>query len=558
MSISVSHKMLAVAYIGQPITLWDLEHDTHYGSCGKKLSNGETSTHHVTSLVFNPNQSIELLAASYLDGELVLMEPFADKVLESLRADCHTLAASPDGRMLAGGAGSGTIRIYEFDTLKLLYQVKSSDFYIRQISFSRDGLRFADIRGCQCNIWEPPVLLRDSVHDDSSECTSRSVVEAVSVDTGVKITAMALHAKGEAVFCGKNDGAVCIYDLKTGTQVRTLYRHKSPVRILSWWPERDVLISIDASNRIFAWKLERMQKEGWVASRKVFQSRLDCGSSIMQLLPGNAVGRFILSTRDSDHLWTIDGQQMKERTSPDKLGMRKWIQHPESPLHMICFEGTTARTYSWTDWMEIASMVLEPEVVGLQLKNVKPYRVGHRWRVLLDMSELDGSADTCSLQVLDAVSLVIENKSIAITTGIPEIVEDVKNVDMTRVMGEVTSTPATILVSNTKLAELARRVSHIIRLLDSGKVVFLDTNSWVCSTDLEDMESGKSLSYRRHFFVPYDWFSGTRALTCGVSERDVVFARNYDVAIVRNGLEYAEVVTCNSVTKSKGLLTVPA
>jgi hypothetical protein len=46
-----------------------------------------------------------------------------------------------------------------------------------------------------------------------------------------------------------------------------------------------------------------------------------------------------------------------------------------------------------------------------------------------------------------------------------------------------------------------------------------------------------------------------------VSARDVIFARNDDVAIVRNGLEYAEMVhadTYNSVIMSKGLPTIPA
>lgn len=46
-SIAVSHKLVAIAYNGRPITLWDLEEDGLYGSCGKKLAGGETSTHMV-------------------------------------------------------------------------------------------------------------------------------------------------------------------------------------------------------------------------------------------------------------------------------------------------------------------------------------------------------------------------------------------------------------------------------------------------------------------------------------------------------------------------------
>jgi hypothetical protein len=83
---------------------------------------------------------------------VILLDPFADQESEKFRANCHTLAASADGRLLAGGAGSGIVQIYEFDTLKLLYQIESSDFHIKQIAFSRDNLHFLDIRGSQCNI----------------------------------------------------------------------------------------------------------------------------------------------------------------------------------------------------------------------------------------------------------------------------------------------------------------------------------------------------------------------------------------------------------------------
>jgi WD40 repeat protein len=231
--ITVDHKMLAVAYSGRPIMLWDLEGNTYYGGCGKKLGSGETSTHMVTALVFNPNPNIGLLAASYLDGELVLLDPFSDQELESFRAGCQTLAASPDGRLLAGGAGGGIIQIYEFDTLMLLYRVTSSNFYIRQLAFSRDNLRVSDVRGSQCNVWEPVVLLRDSVNDHSSDATLTPMVDVVASDARVKISAIVLHPKGDFVFCGKDDGSVTLYDLKTGAEVRTLYRHKALVRIFS-------------------------------------------------------------------------------------------------------------------------------------------------------------------------------------------------------------------------------------------------------------------------------------------------------------------------------------
>jgi WD40 repeat protein len=234
LTLSPSQGMLAVAYSGQPITLWDMEEDAFAGSCGKRLSSGKTCTHMVVALAFNPNPNIGLLAAAYLDGDLVLLDPFADQQLECFRANCQTLAASPNGRLLAAGGADGIIHVYEFDTFKLLYRVKSANSYIKQVVFARDSLRLADIRGAQCTVWEPEALLRDSISNDSSETnqTSTSIVETVVLDAKAKVTAMVTHPTAKVIFCGKDDGTVVLYNRETAAPIKTLYSHKSHVRLL--------------------------------------------------------------------------------------------------------------------------------------------------------------------------------------------------------------------------------------------------------------------------------------------------------------------------------------
>ncbi|KAK4691880.1 protein SERAC1, partial [Lecanoromycetidae sp. Uapishka_2] len=537
-SVAVSHKMLAVAYSGRPIMLWDLEGDMYYGDCGKKLDGGETSTHVVTALVFNPNPNIHLLAASYLDGELVLLDPFNDQELESFRGNCHTLAASPDGRLLAGGAGSGVIQVYEFDTLNLLYRVQSSNFYIKQLAFSRDSLRFSDIRGSHCNVWEPAVLLRESVGDDSSAGTSTSMIDVVALDSKVKISAMVLHPTDDTVFCGKDDGSVCLYHVKTGAELRTLYRHKSLVRLLSWWPQINVIMSVDISNGLLAWNLQKSQKEGWVAEKVHFQSRLDCGSSIVQVLPGEAAGKFILSTHKSDHLWSIDGKQVDERIYMDRPGIRKWIQHQQSPRHMICIEGAAARIYAWEDWSEVATVHLAADLSGLQPKSIIPYMSGSRQQLLLELSELDGSPDTRVLHLFDAASFSVEH--FAVDEASSEVAKGTEDAERLSVQKESAAAAAvsTPLLSP-QLAALTLSIAHVVGFSSANRLVFLDNRSWICSADLEGLSHGP-VSYSRHFFVPYDWFAGTRDVLCAVAHRDVLFARNDNVAIVKGGLEYAE------------------
>ncbi|RJE21000.1 WD40 [Aspergillus sclerotialis] len=506
-SISPGHQMLAAAYSGRPIVLWDLEQDTYYGSCGKKLPDGQTSTHIVTALIFNPNPSVEIIAASYLDGELILLDPFDDHVLASSRAHCHTLAASPDGRLLAGAAGSGTIHIYEFDTLRLMYQVESSNIHIKQLSFSKDGLHFLDIRGSQCNVWEPASLVRDLVSDSCSESTpTGSLTEAISTDTKVKITAMAVHHGGEVVFCGKNDGSVSLYDLKTTTQVRTLYRHRSSVRILSLFRQSEIIMSIDVSNAVHAWSLKKTE-EGFVTDDLHFESRLESRRAIIQAFPSVISRQFILSTAESDHLWNLDGKEESRMYSNNSNTSQTsqpahWVKHPQSASHVIRLDNTRARVYSWEHWTETTSALLPYFEAGI-LKTVTPFTEQKHY-LLLGYS-LNGS-NALHFNVLDADML-----------NTPNVEEELH-----------------ILLT------FKSNVAHIIGIINSSRLLFIDTTSWVCSLDLNSQPEVAGYSYTRHFFLPYEWLAGKRDVICALVQRDVLIARNDEVAIIRGGLEYGE------------------
>ncbi|PYH64510.1 NACHT and WD domain protein [Aspergillus vadensis CBS 113365] len=532
-SISVGHQMMAVAYSRRPIILWDLQEDAYYGSCGKKHASGETSRHMVTALIFNPNPSIERLVVAYLDGELTLVDPFQDEVLVSFRANCQTLAASPDGRLLAGGVGSGIIQIYDFETLTLLYRVESTKSYIKELAFSPDSLRLADIRGTECNIWEPAILLGDSGGDGSSQVTSDTLVETVATETRVKITALTVDVQEDAVFCSKSDGSVCLYNMRSGNEIRTLYRHKISVHALGWLPKAKLLLSIDVSNRILGWRLKKSPTEGWLSDEVLFRSRLDCGHAITQALASDVAGKFILSTRGSDHLWSIGGHQLDMRKYSSRPGIRKWLQHHDSEEHVICFEGATARIYTWSDWTEVAIVEVQIDLDGLQIKNAFPCTSARKQRILLELSELDGPAKTCRLYLLDA-------KAFAVCNGDKPDSPKAKCAGQkdTLLENKLTHTDRTsnqCLIN--RVATLSKYIANCIGVTASSKVVFLDTHSWVCTADLDTPEDSKEL-YVRHFFVPYDWFSGSRHIISTLARRDVLMARKSDLAVIKGGLEY--------------------
>ena len=298
--------------------------------------------------------------------------------------------------------------------------------------------------------------------------------------------------------------------------------------------------------------------DGWLR-RYYFSLAWTAESLIIQVLPGEAAGKFILSTRESDHLWSINGQHKDARTYSDRPRIRKWIQHQQSPLHMICIEDAAACIYAWSDWSEVASVSLTTDLTGLQLKSVTPYMSGHRRRILLELSELDGSTDTRRLHLLDAASLSIENNPAEEAGSEAVIVR--KHADTVSIREETTPVAISDPLLGPELAALAQHVAHVVGIGDAGRLIFLDTHSWVCSADLEGLDND-SVSYSRHFFVPYDWFLGTRDVICAVAQRDVLFARNNDIAISKGGLEYVEKVNVEvegAETKgTKGLLAVLA
>ena len=488
----------------------------------------------VTAIVLNPNPNIELLATSYLDGDMVLLDPFNDQQLKCFRANCHTLAASPDGRLLAGGGG-GVVHIYEFDTLRLLYRIKSLNIYIKQLAFSADSLHLCDIRGSHCNVWEPADLLRGSVSHDSSESTSTSVVEILTPETKIRICAMQLHPKAEMIFCGKVDGSVALYDFKTGAEMRTLYCHKCLVRAITWWNKSDTIMTVDASNGIIAWSLKKLPRGGWVTETLLFQSRLHCENSIIQLLPGEEANKFILSTRHSDHLWSINGRQQDAKTYPERPEVRKWVHHHQSEQHMVCIGQAVAHICSWKDWSEIFSVNLAADSSRLELKSVIPFMSILRPCFLLEMSELDGPTNTRALYLFGALPLTVENS----TTS--EVVSEVRPSQKDSKEAISVVVDVSTLILSPQLTMLAPCIAHILGHRDAKQLIFLDTKSWVCSVDLENLSCGTT-TYSRHFFVPYEWFAGTRDLVGAVIQRDVIFARNDEVAIIRGGLQYAEIV----------------
>ncbi|KAL8729452.1 MAG: hypothetical protein Q9166_004700 [cf. Caloplaca sp. 2 TL-2023] len=198
----------------RPTNLWDLESKSYIGQFHKSAPDVYPGPL-LVAMVFNPNPDINLAAASYQDGDLVVFDLWNQRQHAITETNAHILAASSDGATLATGDGIGTIQ-------------------------------------------EPSAIVRQTVDGDgSSEYCSEDVVgdaETVEIqlwDDSQAITAMVGDGT-DFLFCGKENGAVVIYEAKTGQQTQELYRHaaNATILLLEWNHQANILASIDRSSRV--------------------------------------------------------------------------------------------------------------------------------------------------------------------------------------------------------------------------------------------------------------------------------------------------------------------
>lgn len=530
-SISPDLKVLAVAYRGRPPGLWSLENDVKMGTCEKQALS-------VAQILFNPNPSVELLAVTYQDGELALFKTWNQEEVASVSGDAYTMAATPDGRTVATGDMLGTIKLWDFESLHLLYCIKSPDYEIRSLAFSGDGLRLFDLRDSKSKVWEPSALVRKTMSDDSSISESASGNEAATTvgDYGetIAITVMLVSPTADCVFLGKDDGTVHCYDITSGTLTQ-LYSHRFGVlpTIISWNPEAMLIATADASSTLVVWRLERQQHAGaaWKAKSRILQLSWQAPIRELSLSPG---GSYLLLHDDPNvNLLRLSEPQSDARP----------LQLPD---HVLISRLTWYKSSTGQDMLLAAAENGHLLASTLHNNSGQPSLSANSDILLLDPKS-EAISQTIKKIVLTPTQefLLVEFEDEG-----PHQAWDAARILVYEVRGLTTS--------GTGSQELKRRISPVLLLksLDvrsflgfcGTKVVFLDRNLWVRSYDLALVTTGgggqdsivgadKAL---RHFFIPFEFVGGNNDVDAAVTESgDVVFPKEGELGIVKSALTWS-------------------
>ena len=524
--------LLAVVYRQRPIVVWYLEDCSCVGQYSK-----DTSAYLEPlcfAIVFNAKADIQLVAAAYDDGEIVTFDPWTDCKYASANAYAVAMQGSKDGTILVSGDSNGRITLYKFESLEVLYKIDSYELSIRNFAFSNDGLRFFDVRGDGCNIWEPPVLVRRAEMDDElsmgpSEDASSSVpptVQTKTYDHDRVITAMAAPYNFDVIFCGREDGSVAAYSALTGELLQEMACHTRNIAVIFLYLSHSgkLLVSADRSRRIVA---RGLNLQGSQVTESVFVLDKIAVNMIVQITISMDDKRLLVSMSDTDELWEIETtDKLRETIRPNNPRYRHWIQNTDVTMPLLHVSAGEARFYGW-NLIEASNagspmdLCLAKAATSFITSVTSTINASHLCILLQGARSrlLPPTLRVWNLQKMRSMH----------ADPIPNHQSDNRGATSIKV-------PATATYD-----QIANDIKLIIGIYGDS-LVFLTHLGWVYSLKLTSSE--EETHYTRHFFIPFRYHNNEGSLIIHVSSKgNILIAYRTAVIIFAGGLDFEEKIS---------------
>lgn len=303
-SFSPGLELLALAYSTGPICIYELQ--THEWIAWAIDDNSRIATH----LVFNPNPDVNLLLVAYDDSYLSLYEPWSGTFVHSQQPETNavlqSLSCSPDGRTFGTVDAQGNLRIWDFESLTILYHVLTPMNSFRTLNFTSDGFNLLDVVDQEMRIWAPAALIRKTIEEEGSISDQAAVLPVTAGQyesfRSAKLRAATLGEGRPIIVAGNHNGDVMVYD-QDGYRTGVLYSHShSGVKCLAL-SKGDDIASSDINGVIQVWQLDTSQLPVTRVAKQRFQTQF--ATAVRQLLFDDE-GRYLLvSTTDSDRVYEV-------------------------------------------------------------------------------------------------------------------------------------------------------------------------------------------------------------------------------------------------------------
>ncbi|KAF2202796.1 WD40 repeat-like protein [Delitschia confertaspora ATCC 74209] len=331
-SFSPDGKNLIVGSRNRPVDLWDLSTQSRAARCVMRdeISNADNDVFLQPEVVqWHPNSgNIYIL---YHNTALIDWDPAYDEKTEH-HLGAKGMACSPCGKYLLTYGADGSVKVFglpdysrsQKHSLRPIYHLVHPE-HVRDVTFGPDGRRFYDLRDSICSVWEPE--------------------RTTSMSSLAPVTAIACAPKDLGFCCGRDDGAISVHEMRTGTKIRFLPGHVLDMAIigLTWSSSGRWIASADDSGRVLVRKVHMpMVPDQKMKVYKPSDFRISSDGINQLLFSSN--DRYLLDLAEKRIC------HVREHPSPRRI---KWIEHPSDPSRLVSIEADEVHIFNWNDFLDL-------------------------------------------------------------------------------------------------------------------------------------------------------------------------------------------------------------
>ncbi|KAH7324593.1 hypothetical protein B0I35DRAFT_164775 [Stachybotrys elegans] len=515
-SISPNQELIALAYRNGPVCLFDLE------TTGFVCWAPDAKNRCPQYLIFHPNADVNLLLVIYNESHMSLFDPWTGVVVNEYEPEEHIISisatCSPSGNTFATVDIQGTLRIWDFESLAVLYHVLTPNQSFRMLEFTSDNFSLLDVTDHEMKVWSPAALMRKTVEEEASisDQPENIVVPEGQFETlqSSRVRAFAAHTSDPIFFVGKNNGDVAFYSLTDGKEVGVLYTHQDSVGYLASC-KGTVIASSDLFNIIQVWTLT-IRKPNIVQTNEL-KLKTRAASSIRQLLLDDSGEFLLVSTTRADIVYrTSDGTMIGSMDwADDERVSWKWVAIPDNgqgPVFALVHDHILSH-YTASSFPRSSPVppIRLDHVTDARLENCRTDAVffnASTRHLTLQYSQRSSTKTHCSIAIFQLPQAGVST---------PPQLSPLQN--------SLGATPS---------AFSSFKFSLGFNALDN-RFMFLRKDSWVCSIPID----GSNSQYARHFFVPNEYATMNNELLPIQAPGGIFIFCLFDrIVIIKNGLKF--------------------